>query len=328
MLERISSIAARLSPWLIIGGLIYAAVFVEVDVGGGTMPQPLVENRDFFFGATAADGRLWFVGQAGAVLSMDESTRRWERTQLQPVANLQAIAASDAGVLVAVGNGGRCWVRGKDGQWSPQSLPVGEVGDKLIDVAFFGGHFWIVGEMGALFRADAAGHGWQRLREPDDVAFNRVRPGPDGSIWIAAEFGHLLHSRDDGATWTSVELGSESLQSVAFAGTEGLVVGNRGRAFRSVDGGESWQPLPAFTTEHLYDVVVRADGWLAAGDRGALFAAPRDASRWQPLAPAGSGKSYRMNLLAVRDGDVLVGRGIGLLGDDGSYRAWPAEGAR
>ncbi len=328
MLDRISSIAARLSPWLVIGGLIYAALFVHVDVATGTMPQPLVEGRDFFFGGTVADQRLWFVGQAGAVLSMDESSKRWERSQLQPIANLQGIAASDAGVLVAVGNGGRCWVRGKDGAWAPQSLPVGDVGNKLIDVAFFDGYFWIVGEMGALFRADANGMDWTRLRDADDVAFNRVRPGPNGSIWVAAEFGHLLHSRDGGATWTSVQLGKESLQSIAFSGEEGLVVGNRGQAFRSTDGGETWQPVPAFTNEHLYDVIARSDGWLAAGDRGALFSASPDAAHWRPLAPSGSGKSYRTRLLAVHGGDVLIGRGIGLLGNDDNYRSWPAEAAR
>lgn len=328
MFDRISSVAARLSPWLIIGGLAYAALFVQVDGATGTMRQPLVESRDLFFGGAAADGRLWFVGQAGAVLSMNEQARQWERSQLQPVANLQGIAASDAGVLVAVGNGGQLWVRDRGGRWTSQSLPVGEVGNKLIDVAFLDGHFWVVGEMGALFRADANGANWTRLRDAVDVAFSRVRSGPSGSIWVAAEFGHLLHSRDGGSSWSSVQLGNESLQSIAFAGEEGVVVGNRGQAFHSIDGGESWQPVPAFTTEHLYDVIARQDGWLVAGDRGALFSASRPAADWRPLAPEGSGKRYRTRLLATQEGHVLIGSGIGLLDNDGNYRAWPMEVAR
>lgn len=326
MLDRLVRVAARLSPWLMIGGLAYAAAFVEVNVAPEPMAQPFVEGRDLFFGGASADGRLWFVGQNGALLSMDRASREWQRTQLQPITNLQALAASDRGVLVAVGNAGRYWVRGSDGQWLAQVLPVGEVGNKLIDVAFFGDHFWIVGEMGALFRADASGNGWQRLREPDDVAFNRIRPGPDGSIWIAAEFGHLLHSRDDGASWTGIDLGDESLQSIAFNGAEGLVVGNRGQAFHTTDGGLQWQPVEAFTPEHLYDVVAREDGWLAVGDRGALYAGGRDATRWQPLSPDGFGKGYHVRLVASDEGDVAVGRGIGLLGGNGSYQRWP-EGA-
>lgn len=328
MLDRLSSVAARLSPWLIIAGLAYAAIFVEVEVATESMEQPLVEPRDLFFGAVAADGRLWFVGQGGAVLALDESSGRWHRAQLQPVVNLQGIATSDAGVVVAVGNGGRYWVRGKDAQWTPGTLPVGDVGNKLIDVAFFHGHFWVVGEMGALFRADATGMNWTRLRDADDVAFNRVRAGPEGSVWIAAEFGRLLHSDDDGATWRSVELGRESLQSLAFAGDEGVVVGNRGQVFRTSDGGARWQPVAPFTTEHLYDVLARPQGWLAIGDRGALFEAPRDAGHWSALAPAGLGKGYHVRLLAARDGEVLIGRGIGLLDGKGDYRRWPAETTR
>ncbi|MFC4821239.1 WD40/YVTN/BNR-like repeat-containing protein [Dokdonella ginsengisoli] len=328
MRERITSALAWLSPWAIIGGLAYAAVFVEVDVATEPMAQPLVENRDLFFGAAAADGHLWFVGQGGAVLALDEKSQQWTRTQLQPATNLQGLAASDSGVLVAVGNGGRYWVRGGDGQWNAQTLPVGDVGNKLLDVAFFGGHFWIVGEMGALFRSDAQGAYWTRLREADDVAFNRIRPGPAGSIWIAAEFGKLLRSDDDGASWHVVELGSESLQSIAFDGGIGVVVGNRGRAYRSGDAGASWQPIATFTTEHLYDVLARADGWLATGDRGAVFAAARDAEGWKPLAPQGLGKGYHVRLLASGTGDVLVGRGVGVLGADGGYQPWPARALR
>ena len=323
MLDRISSLLARVSPWAIIAGLAYAAIFVEVDVDAESMAQPLAENRDLFFGAAAADGHLWFVGQGGAVLVREEATRQWQRTQLQPVTNLQGIAASDAGVLVAVGNGGRYWRRGIGEAWEAQTLPVGDVGNKLLDVAFFDGHFWIVGEMGALFRGDAQGTNWQRLRDADDVAFNRIRPGPDGSIWIAAEFGRLLHSRDGGATWTETELGSESLQSIAFAGSEGVLVGNRGQAFHSADGGASWQPIERFSAEHLYDVLARPDGWLAVGDRGALFAGDRTAAQWRALTPQGLGKGYQVRLLASRDGDVLVGRGLGLLAADGGFRAWP-----
>lgn len=323
MLDRFTHFAARLSPWVVIAGLAYAAVFVEVDVSTEPMPQPFVEGRDLFFGGTAAGGRLWFVGQDGALLSMDETSRQWQRTQMQPVANLQAIAASDKGVLVAVGNGGRYWVRNGDGPWTTQVLPVGEVGNKLVDVAFFHGRFWIVGEMGALFRSDADGANWTRLRDADDVAFNRIRPGPRGSVWIAAEFGRLLHSEDDGATWLSQDLGEESLQSIAFAGDDGVVVGNRGQAFHTTDGGSRWQPVAPFTSEHLYDVLAQAGGWLTLGDRGVLFAGEGGTARWRALAPDGFGKAYHVRLVAAGDGNVAVGRGIGLLETDGNYRRWP-----
>lgn len=323
MFDRVASICARLAPWAIIGGLAYAAVFVKVDVEAEPMPQPLVEQRDQFFGATATTTALWFVGQGGSVLSRDATSQRWQRSRLEPTTNLQAIAASDAGVLVAVGNDGRVWSRSGEGAWASQRLPIDEVGSKLLDVAFFSGHFWVVGEMGALFRAGADAQQWTRLREPDDVGFNRVRPGPDGSVWIAAEFGRLLHSRDGGETWESRELGSESLQSLAFDGRNGLVVGNRGEAFRSDDGGDTWQAAGTADDEHLYDVIAVDGGWNVAGDRGALFAVDAEAAHWQALTPEGLGKGYHARLLATSQGVVLVGRDLGLLGGDGLYHAWP-----
>lgn len=324
MLERLSSFAARLAPWAIIGGLAYAAVFVKVDVEADAMPQPLIEQRDQFFGATDADGILWFVGQGGSTLMSDPSTEGgWQRAQLSPPLNLQGIAASDAGVLVAVGNDGRVFVRQGDGAWTASRLPVDDVGAKLLDVAFFDGAFWIVGEMGALFRGNASGDGWTRLREADDVAFNRIRRGPGGTIWIPAEFGRLLSSDDGGKHWESIELGSESLQSIAFSGERGVVVGNRGEAFATDDGGVTWALVSTPGEEHLYDVIARGEGWLAAGDRGALFAVSADGRRWQALAPEGLGKSYIARALAVGNGVVLAGRGLGLLTEEGRYRAWP-----
>lgn len=329
MIERAAGWLARVAPWSIIGGLAYAAAFVQVQTESKPMAQPLVESRDLFFGGTALGERAWIVGQHGAVLSGDRAAGTWQRRQLEPAVNLQAITAAPGGRVVAVGNGGRLWTGDGDGTWSPQTLPVSAVGGKLLDAAFVGGHFWVVGEMGALFRGDADGAQWTRMREEDDVAFNAVREGPGASIWVAAEFGRLLSSHDGGETWQVAELGEESLRALAFHGQDGVAVGNRGLAFATTDGGLHWQRLAAFTTEHLYDVAVREGRWLAIGDRGAAFTSSSGLRDWQPLAAAGLGRSYYSHLFELANGDtVLVGRSIGLLTPDGRYRPWPEESAR
>ena len=184
-------------------------------------------------------------------------------------------------MLVAVGNGGRyCpqWRR----RLTTQVLLVGEVGNKLVDVAFFHGRFWIVGEMGALSRPDADGANWtKRLRDADDAAFNRIRPGPRGSV-DRRRIRPFTHSEDDGASWLSQDLGEESLQSIVF-GDDGVVVGNRGQAFHTTDGGSRWQPVAPFTSGNTCnDVLAQA----AAGLRSATAAccleraAPRAGVRW------------------------------------------------
>ncbi len=315
---------ARLSPWALIAGLGYAAIYVKVAVKPLPMTQPLVEQRDQFLAGVNGGSHYWFVGQDGAVLSMDAKTRQWERVALTPRANLQGIAASGDGVLVVVGNDARLWVRGHDEKWVEQILPVGDVARKLIDVAFMNGSFWIVGEMGAVFRGTADGRTWTRMREPEDVAFNRVRPGPDGSLWIAAESGRLLHSEDDGSSWETSELGSESLQSIAFVGDIALAVGNRGFVYRSDNKGLDWEQLPSFTSDNLFDVGGGSAGWTIVGDHGSVFTANADAHAWQRATARDLSKLYYMRVLASAHGAVLIGHTIGLLSGKDTYQSWPA----
>lgn len=325
-MQRVWSFLARLSPWLLIAGLGYAAVFVKIDVKTTSMAQPLVEQRDQFLGGADDGERYWFVGQDGALLSMDVKTRQWQRTRLEPRDNLQAIAASDVGILVAVGNDGRLWARGSDEQWTAQLLPLSDIARKLVDVAFLDGHFWVVGEMGALFRGSADGKAWLRMRGQEDIAFNRIRSGPGGSLWIAAEGGRLLRSHDAGANWDVVELGSESLQSVAFVGDIGVIVGNRGHVYRSENAGGDWKVVPEFTTDHLYDIAAGPDGWMVVGDHGAAFRAEHSAREWQHVRADGLGKSYYMRVLSAADKSVLIGHDIGQLAGLGDYQAWPTKG--
>ncbi|UJJ56602.1 MULTISPECIES: WD40/YVTN/BNR-like repeat-containing protein [Rhodanobacter] len=325
-MARLWSVLARLSPWLLIAALGYAAVFVQIDVKTTSMAQPLIEQRDQFLGGVDDGQHYWFVGQDGALLTMDQKTGSWQRTLLEPRENLQAIAASDAGTLVVVGNDGRLWVRENGEEWTTQELPLGNVARKLIDAAFLDGNFWVVGEMGAVFRGSADGKSWTRMRAPEDIVLNRIRSGPGHSLWITAEAGRLLRSDDEGATWELIELDGESLQSIAFAGDVGVIVGNRGHIYRSGNAGHDWTLLPELTTDHFYDVVAKQDGWIAVGEQGTVFSAYRDALKWQRVHADNLSRRYYMRVLPARQKSVLVGHEIGQLVSLNEYRAWPAEG--
>ena len=325
-MARLWSVLARLSPWLLIAALGYAAIFVTIDVKTTSMAQPLIEQRDQFLGAVDDGQHYWFVGQDGALLTMDQQTQEWQRTLLEPRESLQGIAASDAGTLVVVGNDGRLWRRGTGEEWTTQELPLSDVARKLVDVAFLHGNFWVVGEMGAVFRGAEDGKSWTRMREEQDIAFNRIRSGPGHSLWITAEAGSLLRSDDDGLNWDLIDLDGESLQSIAFAGDLGVIVGNRGHIYRSDNAGHDWTLMPGITTDHLYDVAARPDGWIVAGDHGAVLNADRDAMTWQRVHADNLSKRYYMRVLAAKEKSVLVGHEIGQLAGPSAYRAWPAEG--
>lgn len=324
MLKNLGGRAACLAPWLVIGSLAYAAVFIKPTVDPVPLDQPLVERRDAFFDGAVLGQKLWVVGQNGALLYSPDEGAHWIREGLPTRGNLQAIAVSDQGRIVVVGNQGRLWTRQDFEPWESRDLMVSDVAGKLLSVNFINGYFWAVGEMGMVFRGDENAANWQTMREGEDVTFNSVRAGADGDLWITAEFGQLLRSRDGGATWSTQELGSESLRAIAFDGREGIAVGNQGQAFLTKDAGDTWEPLESFTREHLFDVVFHRGEWLTTGDRGALFRSRTPAAGWQAWVPNGLDKGYHNRLLDTADGVVLIGHQIGLLRQD-DLQLWPRE---
>lgn len=324
MLNRLLRILLTLSPWMVIAGLAFAALFIKATVNPAPLDQPLLETRDAFFDGAVLGDRLWIVGQNGAMLSSDDVGVNWVREELPGRRNLQAIAVSDQGRQVIVGNEGRVWTRQNDEPWQSQDLPVSEFAGKLMSASFINGHFWVVGEMGALFRGDADAAKWQLMGPEEDVNFNSIRAGVDGDIWITAEFGRLLRSRDNGLTWTSQVLGSESLRAIVFEGSTGVAVGNQGQAFISNDSGDTWQQIAQFTQDHLFDISVDSGLWVTTGDRGALFRTKAPAGTWQVWLPQGLDKSYHNRLLKTADGLVIIGHQLGLLGQD-NLQLWPGE---
>ncbi|UVO16578.1 YCF48-related protein [Stutzerimonas stutzeri] len=315
MLKSSLSWAGRLSPWLIIGGLSYAALFVQPTVNPHPLDQPLLETRDAFFDAEVLGQHWWAVGQNGALLESTDDGQSWQRAEVPGRDNLQGIASSPDGRVVVVGNQGRAWIRQADGSWREQRLLGEDSVAKLLDVSFIDGHFWAVGEIGSLLRADADLSQWQALSIDEDVTLNSIRAGANGDLWIAAEFGRLLHSVDHGESWQVQELSSESLRAVHFNGDTGVAVGNRGGVYLSENGGQNWRELPPFTEEHLYDVTFHEQRWIATGDRGALYQS-RNAvpdQGWQRWSPASLDKSYHSRLVNTDRGVLLVGKQVGLL---------------
>lgn len=315
MLRSLTSWMGRLSPWMIIGSLSYAALFVQPTVNPHPLNQPLLENRDAFFDAEVLGQHLWVVGQNGALLVSSDAGQSWKREELPGRDNLQGIAVSPAGKLVVVGNQGRLWVKGEEGGWTQQEALGEDSVAKLLDVSFIDNHFWAVGEIGSLLRADAEARHWEQLSIDEDVTLNSIRPGANGDLWIAAEFGRLLHSVDHGETWQVQELGSESLRAVHFRGRIGVAVGNRGGFYLSENAGETWREVPAFTEEHLYDVTWHQGRWIVTGDRGALYQSSEAIPErgWQRWTPQGLDKSYHSRLLNTEQGVLLIGKQIGLL---------------
>ena len=92
-----------------------------------------------------------------------------------------------------------------------------------------------------------------------------------GTLFIAGEFGTVLRSRNDGATWTKLDAGWDGTFFGFRARDDGrlLLYGLEGMLLESHDGGETWHHLTSGVFSALYDaiflpggqaVVVGADG--------------------------------------------------------------------
>lgn len=322
MMSRVLGVSAQIAPWAVVGGLAYAAAFIKPGIEPLPLPQPLNESRDLFYDVSVSEtGKYWFAGNNGLVLEAGLSIEDWRRHDMPKEVNLQGIASDDNGTVLAVGNAGWTFRHYGDGEWESFQLPVSDIAGKLIEVAWIEDHFWVIGEMGAIFRTDANAQTWDDLSIEGDVALNDITRTGSGDLWITAEFGTVYRSSDRGQNWEGTELGYESLRSVAFHEQHGVIVGNGGVIFHSHDDGETWNSVESPTSEHLYDVIHNDGRWLATGNGGVLVTSG-DGRQWQTLQPGNFASGFHARLEPAEKGVLVAGETIGLLsGSD--WQVWP-----
>lgn len=324
MVARVFGFLAQVAPWAVVASLGYAAAFMHPTVEPLPLPQPLKEPRDIFYDVASANGeRFWFAGNAGTVLEGTREPEGWERHSMPEPVNLQGVAVTDEGTVVAVGNEGSVFIRlAGEEEWTSQRLPVSDRAGKMVDAAWLNDALWVVGEMGSIFRSDDGGRNWQSLGLDADIGLNDIETDADGTLWITAEFGDLIHSKDNGESWETRNFGSESLRSVAFSGNgTGVVVGNNGAMLHRPDPESDWRSLEPVTGEHLYDVGFDGERWLAVGNAGAVIASG-NGEDWEKLRPDGFGSGYHTRLQTTERGTVIAGQTIGLLRSS-TWNTWP-----
>lgn len=328
MMTQMLRVAGSGIPLIVIGGLLYAGLFIKPQPSGHSIPPPAIDRRDYFYDiAEPAPGVIWAVGSWGKVVRSDDGGRSF-RVQPVPTTNhLQGIVAWDAlraaavgndGIVLATADGGRSWTRG--------TAPRSEVSNKLMRVRAAGdGVAWAVGEMGALYRTVDAGRTWARQRPQEDVGWYDVAfRGRLG--WVVGEFGRVLVSRDGGETWQDAESPVESsLMAVAFRDdANGVAVGLDGVLLASDDGGAIWRELPRVTSEHVFDVAWDGDGWLAVGDKGLILRG--DGPRWRAGLLAPNNYAWHTAVRPSGRGAHVAGAALGVV-DANGYRAL-GRGAR
>lgn len=304
-------------PFLLIGGLLYAALFVKPSPQGVSLAPPVMSRGDVVYGvASPALGVLWAVGSDGKVWHSDDSAKSWRLQAASTTETLQDIAAWDAQRAVAVGNQGVV-LRTVDGgtTWLPVQVPLSAIANKLMRVrAFSDGEAWAVGEAGAVLHTRDYGASWRRAAQEEDAAWNDIqRVG--SRIVLVGEFGRIRVSRDGGASWAdAVSPVRSSLMSVIFRDvTTGVAVGLDGVVLKTDDAGASWVRLTNPDHNHLFDVIRDGSGWVATGNKGVLLTADGDAKTWKASLISKTERAWHTRIVRVESGYVAVGQKVDLI---------------
>lgn len=204
--------------------------------------------RSLLLDVAARDGRLVAVGERGHIMVSEDAGGSWVQAEVPTRALLTGVFMHDARLGWAVGHD-EVVVRTRDGgvTWElVHSAPDNE--KPLLDVWFADARRGLaIGAYGGLLDTDDGGDTWQprRVHGEDDFHLNQIVVAGDGTLYLAAEAGHLYRSDDRGRGWKALP----SPYKGSFFGllplSDGplLAFGLRGHLYRSTDRGGTWEQI-------------------------------------------------------------------------------------
>lgn len=253
--------------------------------------------------------RLVVVGDRGHVLLSDDGGERWRQAACPTRAMLTGIAFANGprgwavghlGVILSTSDGGETWKK-QDSGLGPD--------DVLLDVLVLSPeHVIAVGAYGVYVETRSAGAVWERRTIHDEqLHFNRLSRGRDGTLFIGGEAGLLLRSNDHGVTWHTISISYDGsfFGILPLEKSSLLVYGLRGHAFHTSDSGENWKPVTGLPPNLLASALrLRDDRVIVAGQSG-NFAVSKDGGRsFGPWRPAVTGAVA--DILESSDGRLIV----------------------
>jgi photosystem II stability/assembly factor-like uncharacterized protein len=248
-------------------------------------PMPLVE-ASLLLDADSHGSRIIVVGERGHVLTSNDRGAHWQQVTVPTRSTLTAVrivggdhawAAGHDGLILHSDDGGFSWTRQHRSQ---------EPDRPLLDVWFADPRRGMaIGAYGLLLSTEDGGRTWRDDLGNDEGAHaNAIAEAPDGSLYIAGEFGSILRSDDRGRSWQRLPSPYHGSLFGLLALQDGsiLVFGLRGHLFRSEDRGSTWQRIETGTAATLLTGLVRADGGIViAGLNGVLMLSDDGGRRFQ-----------------------------------------------
>jgi photosystem II stability/assembly factor-like uncharacterized protein len=286
------------------------ALYVDVlDTPAAMTP---LASRSLLNGIARAGKRLVAVGARGHILYSDDEGKSWKQARVPVSSDLTAVnfptpqqgwAVGHDGIILHSSDGGVNWIKQFDGRAALQVIAtrykdaielapeidtlVKQGPDKpFLDVWFDNDKTgYVVGSFNLVFRTDDGGATWDpwldRTDNPKRLHLYAMRRIGDG-LFIAGEQGLLLKFDPQQKKFVSLKC-SYNGTFFGITGKPGVLVafGLRGNAYRSLNGGASWQKIDTGVPTTLTGGTITKDGrivlvtllgtLLVSQDNGATF---------------------------------------------------------
>jgi photosystem II stability/assembly factor-like uncharacterized protein len=295
-----------------------------------------------------AGTRLVAVGERGLVIHSDDAGQRWTQARVPLSASLTALCFADAkrgwavgnlGVVLQTDDGGATWVKRLDGsagaalalqaaQGQPAQVDeaqrlVDEGPDKpLLAIAQRpDGALLAVGAYGLAFASRDGGTSWQpqmaRLPNAEGLTYYGLAERR-GEALLFGEQGLLLRSTGEAFAATPSPANASLFAAVAQREGPLLLMGLRGRVWRSAAPGDAWQLVQTPVDASLLGGTVLADGRVVVvGAAGQVLLSADGGQHFRPVALAQ--RFPFTGVVQAPDGALL------LVGLRGLLRVTPAE---
>lgn len=314
-------------------------------------PKPSIlspqATKSLLLDVARAGDRLVAVGERGHVLLSDDDGTTWRQVPTPTRALLTAVHFSSAQSGWAVGHdstilntvdGGATWTQqyhatfdaaaveaeleeqlaaegddfadeGGDAQRPPSQAQ--RIGAALMDVWFdaAGRHGLAIGAYGLLLASDDGGAHWsdhsQALDNPEGMHLTAMAAGAGSNLLVVGEKGVAFGSADAGRTFARVKTPEESSLFGVTRGAAGYwAYGLQGRLYRVAGG---WQPVATGVTYGFNDATVLPDGTLVVAGGGGIVVTVPPAGK--PVVVRRADRQAILGVVSVADGLVLVGEG-------------------
>jgi photosystem II stability/assembly factor-like uncharacterized protein len=279
-------------------------------------------NAGLFNGLARAGSRIVAVGQRGHIVLSDDGGTSWKQARVPVASDLVAVAfptpthgwaVGHDGIVLHSADAGATWTRQVDGRALGKLLGYGdkrlaEQGPEnpFLDVWFSDERIgFVVGAFNLILRTEDGGRSWQpwldRTDNPKSLHLYAIREAA-GELYVTGEQGLLMRLDPEAGRFRALKTPYEGTYFGVTGNARSVVAfGLRGNAFRSTDGGRSWNKVETGLqvgltggTEHEGRLVLvsQAGHLLVSRDDGASFAPVKIERAVPGAAVIGAGTSY------------------------------------